>query len=599
MSDLTFITPIGLTHRQLADRAIVSVKAQSVPCKHLTMLDTDQRGPGYLRNVMLRQVDTEFVSFLDADDWLEPTFAEETIAEYRRVGGERYIYTDWIDNRGLVVATPCLNGPDGYPLSVPDRKPYCGGTWHVVTTLIPTAWVKAVGGFDESLPASEDTDFYLKLSTTLRCGHHLARPLFHYAPGGGRAIAFREGPDRDRIAHELTIRYGGRMGCCGNEEAIVQPIGQKQEGDVLAMALWHGNRGEYGRATGRHYPRISMPKTAWVDPRDCAMSPNLWKVIQPTAVDTPQPITTVQQMASAGLATVKRNPYAPPLVEPPTPEVTAKPDVSRVIRLAQKAAGQTADPVFVFPEKAYPSYSDFRRLVELSGYRAVTFKQMDFFSRAPYIVVSPEPLPNLSDFRASIIAWQLEYAGDYAHNYDGFTGEVWASDKVWAEAHGAKYVLLGSHPDLGAYQYGGELGKAPQYDVTLLGYMTPRRQAIKNSLTDLRWPVDYPGHDTPERARVLHYTRLMLNVHQHDNAPYIAPQRIALAAAFKLPVLCERTADKTPMDGHLIGADYDLLPKAAREMLAGKSLKKRGQGLHEFLCVEHPFRKCVEEALKS
>jgi hypothetical protein len=589
MTDLTFITPISPAHQALAERAVASVAAQTVACEHLTMLDADQRGPGYLRNVMLRQVNTEFVSYLDADDWVEPTFAEETIAEYRRIGGDRYIFTDWFDNMGHIIATPCLNGPDGYPLSVPDRKPYCGGTWHTVTTLLPTSWVRLVNGFDETLPASEDTDFYLKLCTTLRCGHHLARPLFHYAPGGGRAIAFRQGPERERIAHELTLRYGGRMGCCGNDETVAQPIGEKQDGDVLAMALWHGNRGEYGRATGRHYPRISMPRTAWVDPRDCAMSPNLWKVL-PT-VDTHQPMTTLQQMAQAGMATVVRNPYAPPINEPPPPPVQAKPDVSRVIRLAQKASGQTMDPVFVFPEKAYPSYSDFRRLVELSGYRAVTFKQMDFFSRAPYIVVSPERLPPLGEFRASIIAWQLEYAGDYTHNYDTFTGEIWASDKAWADAHGAKYVILGSHPGLAD----GE-PMEPWHDLTLLGYMTPRREHIKGLLADLRWPVDYPGHDTTDRDTILLRTRLMLNIHQHDGAPYIAPQRIAVAAAHHMPVLCEAVENAGALADVLTFAAYGSIPQVAREMLADGA---KTDVLYEHLCVEHGFRSEVEKALKG
>jgi hypothetical protein len=594
MPDLTFITPVSLAHRALADRALASVEAQSAPCKALTMLDTDKRGPGYLRNMMLRQVDTEFVSYLDADDWIEPTFAEETVAEYRRIGGDRYIYTDWFDNHGHAIATPCLNGPDGYPLSVPDRKPWCGGTWHPITTLIPTEWAKAAP-FDETMPASEDSEMYLHLCTTMRCGHHLPRALFHYSPGGGRAIAFREGPERDRIAQELTVRYGGRMGCCGNDETVALPIGERQAGDVLAMALWHGNRGEYGRATGRHYPRVSMPKTAWVDPRDCSMSPNLWKVLP--AVDTPQPMTSVKQIADAGMVTVKRNPYAAQVGnEPPPPPVTAKPDVSRVIRLAQKAAGQTSEPVFVFPEKAYPSYSDFRRLVELSGYHAVTFKQMDFFSRAPYIVVSPEPLPALGEYRASIIAWQLEYAGDYAHNYDTFTGEVWASDKAWADAHadkyvgGAKYVLLGSHPGLAD----GE-PLEPLYDLTLLGYMTPRRQHIKGLLADLRWPIDYPGHDTTERDTILLRTRLMLNIHQHDGAPYIAPQRIALAAAHHMPVLCEAVENAGDLADVLTFAAYGSIPQVAREILADGA---KTDVLYRHLCIEHPFRKGVEEALK-
>lgn len=611
MVELTVVIPVGLNHRALAERAIASVRQQTATCKLLTMLDADKRGPGYLRNVMLRQVDTEFVSFLDADDWIEPTFAAETVAEYRRIGGDRYIYTDWVDDRGRIVQTPCLNGPDGYPLSVPDRRPYCGGTWHVITTLLPTAWVRAVGGFDETLPAVEDTEFYLKLCTTMRCGHRLPRPLFHYAPGGGRAIEFRNGPDYDRVMRELTVRFGGRMGCCGSDERVAIPIGVRQPDDVLAMALWRGNRQEHGRVTGRIYPRISIPRTAWVDPRDAGHNPELWKVIErpvtPARVDEGQGLRSLEQIALAGMATVKRNPYAPPGFEPAPPPVSARPDVSRVIRLTQQAHGNgqasadrpapaaaTGDPIFVFPEKDYPSYTDLRRLVILAGFKTVPITRINAWSRDPYIVVTPEALPDLR-MRARVICWQFEYAGDYARNYDGFEDEVWASDKAWADAHGAKYVMLGSHPDLV-----GEWLRSKRmdwlYDVTLLGYMTPRREIVKQALADQRWPVDYPGHDGQTRADVLWSTRLMLNVHQHDNAPYIAPQRIALAAAYGLPVLSETLADPGDLR-HVAFADYAALPGATRRFLETQNGQALGASLHEYLCLERPFRRCVEEAL--
>ena len=62
-------------------------------------------------------------------------------------------------------------------------------------------------------------------------------------------------------------------------------------------------------------------------------------------------------------------------------------------------------------------------------------------------------------------------------------------------------------------------------------------QAIKDQLNDLHWPIDYPGHDTESRNVVLSNSRLMLHVHQHDNAPFVAPQRIAIAAAYHMPVV--------------------------------------------------------------
>lgn len=380
------------------------------------------------------------------------------------------------------------------------------------------------------------------------------------------------------------------MGCCGGDDKPVPPVGAQQPGDVLAMALWHGNRSEYGRYTGRHYPRISMPRTAWVDPRDVEKSPELWQRIEhlkpaaPVEVEAP---LTLREMADASMMLVKQAQV------PPSPALKTEvhPNVTRVIQLARRVDNGSLEPIFVYPEVHYPSYTDFQRLVSLSGFDAIPINKLDIFSRRPYIIVSPEPIPNTEGWPARIICWQLEYAGDYTHNYDGFKGEMWASDKAWAEAHGAKYVLMGSHAGL----VGDVLrSKKMDYDVTMLGYMTPRRQAIKDKLSDLRWPVDYPGHgSTQARADVLFRTRLMLNIHQHDNAPYLAPQRIAVAAAYGMPVLSETTPGAGDLADYLAFSDYaDIAGKV-------RTHEASGDKLHQFLCVERPFRDCVMEALRQ
>jgi len=587
MPDLTFIIPIGPAHRHLAERAIRSTNDQTVLCKTLFMVDENRRGPGAIRNELLAQVTTPFVSFLDADDWLEPTFAEETLAEYARIGGNKYIFTDWIDADGNAIAAPVLNGPQGTVISATDKQPYCGGTWHVLTTLIPTVWAREVSGFDENLPAVEDTEFYLKLCTTFHCGHRLARPLFHYSADGTRGRDFHNGPDYHNVMGSLTERFGGKVGCCGDTK-VVPPTGEQQPGDVQAMALWHGNRTEYGRKTGRVYPRISFPKTTWVDPADVEQSPTLWKRLDVKTVDHNEGLTQVAQIAQLAMASVTPRPPAP-VIEPPTPPVQAKPNVSRVVNLAK----QISEPIFVFSEKQYPSYSDIRRLVELSGFKAVTTKQIDAFSRAPYIVVSPESVPDLNGLKARVICWQLEYAGDYTTNYDGFTGEVWASDKAWADEHGAKYVLMGSHEDLSPHE-----GSSLQtYDVTMLGYMTPRRQAVKDKLSGLKWPIDYPGHDAVERDEVLASTNVMLHVHQHNNAPYIAPQRVTIAAAYMMPLVCETVRDPGDLKDVVKFGNYVNIPKLVKAFVDADR-NEAGDRLFNYLCRERPFRTCVEEALK-
>lgn len=80
------------------------------------------------------------------------------------------------------------------------------------------------------------------------------------------------------------------MGCCGDYvEMQALPLGMQQEGDVLAQALWRGNHPEYGRATGRRYPRMAWPKMTWVDPRDVQARPDHWQIIDQQALgDTPR-----------------------------------------------------------------------------------------------------------------------------------------------------------------------------------------------------------------------------------------------------------------------------------------------------------------------
>lgn len=263
MSSLTVLTPCAPSHLQYLDRCVASVQGQTVRTQHLIKIDRDGRGPGALRNELLQQVQTTFVSFLDADDWLESSYAETLLGAVRP---HEYLYTDWYQDAEVLTAPDCA---------------WTQRTYHLVTALVPTVWAREVGGFDEHLPGMEDTDFYVKLVTSGRCGRRYPVPLVHYEAHGGRADAIHRSGEYERLQAEMTRRYGGkRVGCCGdNTTTPALPVGERQPGDVLAQAQWGGNRKEYGRATGRRYPRTSYPHTCWVDPRDIAASPQLWREV--------------------------------------------------------------------------------------------------------------------------------------------------------------------------------------------------------------------------------------------------------------------------------------------------------------------------------
>jgi len=147
MAQVTFITPYVIEHEGLLARCIQSVRGQTVPSLHIMGLDEHRHGAGYVRNALLKKVETPYVVFLDADDTVHPRFVERALSV---IADGEYVYTGWQEShRKVIPASPNAIWKDG--------------TWHVITTLLPTDIVKRAGGFDPNLASLEDRDFYLRL----------------------------------------------------------------------------------------------------------------------------------------------------------------------------------------------------------------------------------------------------------------------------------------------------------------------------------------------------------------------------------------------------------------------------------------------------
>lgn len=293
MRDVSVLIPVGPKHVSFLERARVSAEKQTIPVNILTYQDVDGRGSGYARNRLLEMCFSRFLVFLDADDRLEPTFVEDCLAAF---DDTHYVYTDWfVDDKVVQAAEECWCFESGWQV-------------HVVTSLLPVAYAKAVGGFDESLPGMEDTEFYMRLAAANRCGKRLAKPLVHYQPGGERSNAFRARADYLDIKATIGRKFEGKyMSCCGQNTTLsTVPQGEQLPGDIQAEALWVGVRTEHGRATGRIYPRMATPERAWVDPRDVAASPNLWRAIQ-----TLSPLAQIGQLLRNQVTPNVNEPYVP------------------------------------------------------------------------------------------------------------------------------------------------------------------------------------------------------------------------------------------------------------------------------------------------
>lgn len=641
MPNLTILTPISLDHRAVFAQAEASVLAQTIPVLHFAMLDTHSRGPGYIRNRLLEQVTTPYVSWLDSDDWLEPTFAE-IMLKYAR--SYRYLFSDWIQ--------------DGQPIKA-HAKPFCVGRFHLVTAVYPTDVIRAVGGFDENLRGMEDTELALKVMARGVCGVRIPRALVHYRRAGGRSHDLHKSGEIDALQAEIDRRYGGiRMPCCGDNTPIpITPEGEQRPGDVLAQAQWGGNHPVYGKATGRYYGRTSWPKTVWIDPRDAQASPREWQVVPEPGEDDSIDLDEEGSELRGAAALVARleqaghlKPAPAVLAGKPGPiQVEVRPDFARVKALVgegetiepaipiiitpyatpEKLNDTTAhladvsvpfgvftdiarapDPIFVLPSRMYPSYSDFWSLVKLAGDFKVIERDVLQGSepqlyglldddRYTLIFVGPEDIPDCSNARARTIFWQLEYTGDYTQQANINTvDEVWSSDPEHARRTGAKYVLLGSDRRLN--KHWNKVKPKPLYDIVTLAYLTDRRRAIYEQLRGAyTFAPDYPGHDGDKRHDILRRSRLMLHVHQHDT-PAHTPLRYALAAAYRLPLISEEVPSMGVFYPTAIPfSSYNDLVAWTQSWLETDHLKPYGESLYNLLCIDNPFEKCVREALAN
>lgn len=285
----SIIIPIASYHTEVADYALASARGQTIPAQIITVLDNERRGAGWARNEGARQAKGLFLVFLDADDTIEPDFIAHTVEAWQP---GTYVYVD--DYQG------------GSLHQTPDDKVYVNGTWHAVTTLLPKAYFDFVGGFDETLPAIEDLDLYLKLQHKGVCGIRCPNPLLHYSQHGLRSATFMRRPDMELIKADVKEKYPMAGGCCGGKPTpITTPI-EKQDGMVLARCLYSGRPERSIRGGMYPRPRSQTGMRLWIWPEDAAAKPHLWQIIEqppdPEVIKAMGPdVETVQRLAQEAL----------------------------------------------------------------------------------------------------------------------------------------------------------------------------------------------------------------------------------------------------------------------------------------------------------
>lgn len=254
------------------------------------------------------------------------------------------------------------------------------------------------------------------------------------------------------------------------------------------------------------------------------------------------------------------------------------------------------DIIFARPRYEYDSYRDLYRLIELSGYKLIYFDEIDPASDNCYIMtlVNGENNGGYPGAKARIILYDLEWRLDGEYPKLPGISEVWAADFWYAKQIKAKYVLLGSHPGLPLTPPNGN---PRPFDVAMLSYMTHRRQCVYDDLITNGLRVA-PNGWAMDRDVILNSTKIMLHVHQNEFAHTVAPQRFALAAGYRLPLISESLWERGVFtQDFILTADRANIPEQVKYWRDNPRIEDFADRLHVLLCHELTFRKCVEAAI--
>jgi hypothetical protein len=249
---------------------------------------------------------------------------------------------------------------------------------------------------------------------------------------------------------------------------------------------------------------------------------------------------------------------------------------------------------FVRTHHHYAQYDDWYNLATLSGFETCMENELDVENPDHTYITNHFAALGLNGnditAKAQIILWQTEYITP--ENYTKYSPNIkrfWHMDAWQAATLNHEYIPIGSHRDLGKVGISG----AYKYDIALFAYASGRRAPHFQRMGEL-FDVT-PNCWGEQRDRALRASRLMVHIHQHPDMPAIPGIRMALAAAYGLPVLCESVNKPGIYSGHMLFAPlHSILGQARMELNEPQRLADYAHRLNRLLCDEFTFKKVVE-----
>jgi len=153
----------------------------------------------YCRNQGIRVAQGEYILFLDADDYLLPTYIEKAvnILENNRTIG--LVYTDcyWLFNDGTIKHWKS----EDY-----NREILLDHNYITNNSMFRKSLISKVGTLDESLSILEDYDFWLKITSACDA-YRIPEPLFYYRKHNQNKSSKNSHEERKKKMLEINQKY--------------------------------------------------------------------------------------------------------------------------------------------------------------------------------------------------------------------------------------------------------------------------------------------------------------------------------------------------------------------------------------------------------
>lgn len=234
---VSVVIPVGPGHGQYLPTALDSLLGQSLrewevivvddspgilpsvlaPYPFVHLLNSGGAGAGAARNAGLAAAHAPLVLWLDADDYLAPEALYALCRAYGEAGG-RYVYGDWRAVRAG--ASEDIESPIYDPAAWFDFGDLGGK--HVIAVLMATDDARRIG-WDETLPAWEDWDFFARCAAAGIQGRRIAKVTLNVRQGGQTRTP-RAFAERETLLARLREKLGGvemAKSCCGGNGAAI------------------------------------------------------------------------------------------------------------------------------------------------------------------------------------------------------------------------------------------------------------------------------------------------------------------------------------------------------------------------------------------